>query len=143
MATTVYTVEEVELQDETTVTLRPLVVIKLRRFMKMMGEMATSEDEEVIEEIMLNCAAFCLARQRPEFWNDKKKNGTYPNPDATDDNEEPKELERLKGGYTDAFIEVADMPTVTKIIEICGGINFNDPNLLRAAMEAQQAGMTS
>lgn len=145
MATTVYTVEEVELQDGKTVTLRPLVVKKLRRFMKMIAEMGTT-DEEGAEDILLNCAAFCISKERPEYWDVNKKNGTYNDPDYTptgNEDEEIPQVERLKGGYTDDFEEAIDMPTATKIIELCGGINFNDPNLLRAALEAQeQAGTT-
>lgn len=136
MATTVYTVEEVELQDETIATLRPLVVKKLRRFMKMMAEMGSSNDEEVIEDIMLNCAAFCISKEHPKYWNNNKKNGSYPDPDyevTGEEGEEIPQLDRLKGGYTDEFEEAADMPTVTKIIEVCGGINFNDPKLMEAA----------
>lgn len=142
MATTVYTVEEVELQDGRIATLRPLVVKRLRRFMKMISEMGTSDDEELIEDIMLNCAAFCISKEHPQYWDVNKKNGSYDDPayeKSGEDDEEIPQIERLKGGYTEEFEEAADMPTVTKIIELCGGINFNDPNLLRAALEAQQA----
>lgn len=142
MATTVYTVEEVELQDGRIATLRPLVVKRLRRFMKMIGEMGTSDDEELVEDIMLNCAAFCISKEHPYYWDVNKKNGSYDDPayeKTGEPDEEIPQIDRLKGGYTEEFEEAADMPTVTKIIELCGGINFNDPNLLRAALEAQQA----
>lgn len=139
MATTVYTVEEVELQDGTVATLRPLVVKRLRHFMKMMAEMGSTDDEEVIEDIMLNCAAFCISKENAQYWNPKKTNGSYPDPDyeVTGEKDEiiPK-IERMKGGYTEDFEEAADMPTVTKIIEVCGGINFNDPKLMEAAAAA-------
>lgn len=151
MATTVYTVEEIELQDGNSVTLRPLVVKKLRRFMKMIQEMSALDDEEKIEDLMLNCAAFCVAKEHPEYWDMDADNGTYPDQewqpgDGDDKDAKAPEVARLRGRYTDAFEDAADMPTVTKIIELCGGINFNDPNLLRAAALAQaeaEAGTTN
>jgi hypothetical protein len=109
--------------------------------MKMMADMGSTNDEEVIENIMLNCAAFCISKENPKYWDMDKDNGEYPDPDWKSEGDDDKEapiLQRLKGGYTEAFEEAADMPTVTKIIEICGGINFNDPNLLRAAAAAAQ-----
>lgn len=142
MATTVYTVEEIELQDGNTATLRPLVVKKLRRFMKMIQEMSALDDEEAIEDVMLNCAAFCVAKEHPHYWDMDVDNGTYPDPQwqpGDDKDATAPEIARLRGRYTDAFEDAADMPTVTKIIELCGGINFNDPNLLRAAAAAAQA----
>jgi hypothetical protein len=146
LATTVYTVEEVELQDGRIALLRPLVVKRLRRFMKMMAEMGTTDDEEVIEDIMLNCAAFCISKEHPQYWDVNKHNGSYPDPDYVKvgaENEDIPKIDRMKGGYTEEFEEAADMPTVTKIIEVCGGINFSDPNLLRAAQEAAaQVGTT-
>lgn len=149
MATTVYTVEEVELQDGNSATLRPLVVNRLRRFMKMIGEMGSLDDPEEVENIMLNCAAFCISKEHPQYWDVDGDNGTIPDPDwepGDDDKKDAKapQIPRLKGKYTDAFGDAADMPTVTKIIELCGGINFNDPNLLRAAAAAAaESGTTS
>jgi hypothetical protein len=145
LATTVGTVEVVELQDDTEVVLRPLVIAKLEKFMEMMAEMAYADDDKATQRIMFNCAAFCLSKQRPDFWDQNKSNGSYPNPDASseDGDNTPKTIKFMKGGYTEDFAEAVDLPTVTKIIEVCGGINFNDPNLLRAAAEAQAANGTT
>lgn len=137
MASSAGSVEEFELQDDTTVILRPLVIARLERFMDMIEEMGKADDEKIVQKIMFNSAAFCLSKSRPEFWDVKKDNGAYPNPDASEDNDEPKTIKYMKGGYTADFAEAVDTPTVVKIIEICGGINFNDPNLLRAAAEIQ------
>ena len=143
MATTVYTVEEIELQDGKTALLKPLVIKKLRRFMKMLEEMSYFDDDEKLTDCMLNMAAFCISTEHPEYWNEKVKNGTIPNPHP--EGEDDEEITLLNGRYTEEFEEAVDQQTLAKIIEVCGGVNFNNPELLRAAAEAQaaQAGMTS
>lgn len=111
MATSVYTTEEVELQDETTVTLKPLNIKSLRTFMKIMesfGEEDTTEEEGL--DILLDASALCLKSQRPEFWDENK--------------------------HTETYEEAVDMPTVYKILDVCGGVKLNDPNLLAMAQEA-------
>jgi hypothetical protein len=113
LATSVYTTEEVQLQDETTVTLKPLNIKSLRKFMKVMekfGEEQTSEDEGL--EILLDASALCLKGQRPEFWD-------------TDED-----------SHSEAYEEAVDMPTVYKVLDVCGGVKLNDPNLLAMAQEA-------
>lgn len=116
MATTVYTTEDVTLQDGESVTLRPLNIKGLRKFMKKMDDFQKVESEEDGLEVLLNAAAICLMKERPDLW-DKTKN----------ENE---------GGYSDKAEDVFDMPTIYKIIEICGGVKLNDPELIAAATEA-------
>ena len=124
MATAVGTREEITLADETDVVLKPLVIFELRKFMKIIEKFTKATDEDEAMDVAIEAAAFCLKGQRPEFWNDKKNNGV-------DENDKP----RPKGGHTEEFEKVADMDTIYKVLEICGGIKLNDPNLLRAAME--------
>lgn len=112
MANAVYTVEEVSLQDGSDVTLKPLPIAGLRVFMKMFEEFSKAEDEEQGLDVLSKCAAYCLSRAKPEYWDKEKK------------------------AVTEAWEEAADLPTVYKIIEVCGGIKLNDPNLLAAAAEA-------
>ncbi|WNN94624.1 tail assembly chaperone [Streptomyces phage Phredrick] len=112
MATTVYTTEEVELQDGTTVTLKPLTIKNLRKFMKTMEAFAEAETEEDGLEVMLDSAALCLKTQRPEFWNEKTNK------------------------HAEDFEDAIDIPTIYKVLDVCGGIKLNDPNLLAAAAEA-------
>ena len=38
----------------------------------------------------------------------------------------------------DAFEDVLDVPTINRILEVCGGIKMDDPNLLAAAVLAGQ-----
>lgn len=112
MATTVYTTEEVQLQDESTVTLKPLNIKNLRKFMKTMESFADAETEDEGLEVMLDASALCLKSERPEFWdNDSNK-------------------------HSESFEDSVDMPTIYKILDVCGGLKLNDPNLLAAAQEA-------
>jgi hypothetical protein len=141
LANTVYSVEEIELQDGRTATLRPLVIKRLRRFMKMMGEMGTADEPEIAEDIMFNCAAFCLSKEHPQYWDNNKSNGSYPDPEYVvtgAEGEEIPQIDRLKGGYTEEFEEAADTPTITRILKVCGGIDFENPELMKAALAAQQ-----
>jgi hypothetical protein len=112
MASTVYTVEEVSLQDDSVVVLKPLTIKTLRKFMKVMEGFGSAENEDEGFEVLLDAAALCLKSSRPEFW----------------DNVEDK--------HSEEFEDVADMPTIYKVLDVCGGIKLNDPNLLAAAVEA-------
>ncbi len=115
MATTVYTAEEVELQDGTTVTLKPLNIKALRKFMKIMDSFSSAETEEDGLEVVIDASAVCLAKQKPEYFDESK--GEH-------------------GGASDEWEDVADMPTVYRILNVCGGVNLNSPELLAAAEEA-------
>lgn len=86
------------------------------------------QSEEEGLEVLLDAAAVCLMKQVPEYW-DKHKN---KNEDGV-----------ARGGYSDEAEEAFDMPTVYRIIEICGGIKLNDPDLIRMAMESVQAAETA
>lgn len=115
MATTVYTSEEVELQDGTVVVLKPLNIKGLRKFMKVMEDFGKVETEEEGMDILVAAASICLMKQAPQYY------------DAT---------KGENGGASEEWEDVADMPTVYKILDVCGGVKLNDPNLLAAAEEA-------
>lgn len=110
LATTVYTTEEIELQDGSQITLKPLTIKNLRKFMEIMKGFETAATEDEGFEVCLDAAALCLKTERPEFWEE--------------------------GKHTEQFEEVADLPTIYKVLDVCGGIKLNDPNLLAAATEA-------
>lgn len=116
MATTVYTTEEVELQDGTTVLLRPLPIKTLRKFMKIMEAFGTAQSEEEGLDVISDASATALSKARPEFYDKTKKDGL--------------------GGSSEEWEEVADIETIYKILEVCGGIKLNDPNLLAQAQAA-------
>lgn len=128
MATTVYTVEEIVLQSGREITLRPNSISLQRKFMKAFKEVIRSNttpdeeddrdpfDQEDTFDQMVNLAAICLKNIAPDL--------------ADADSRE--ELE-----------DELDEPTVYKIIEVCGGIKLNDPNLIAAAMASQEAAGTN
>lgn len=83
------------------------------------------ETEEEGLEVLLDAAAICLSKQAPEYW-DKHKNKN-------------EETGQPIGGYSEEAEDALDMPTVYRIIEVCGGIKLNDPDLIRQAMESVEA----
>ena len=123
MALEVYKVETIELQDGTEVELRPLSINRLKKFMAKIAEFGEpittikgekkEDTEKRQEEIGMNrlvdAATLCLSNKIPELCADREK------------------LE-----------EALDMPTIYKIIDLCGGIKLNDPNLIAAATAAMR-----
>ena len=109
MATTVYDVEEIQLQNGSTVKLKPLTIKELREFMKVIQrtQEVTSEDETL--NILIEACAVALKKQLPDLVKDRE-----------------------------AFEDVLDVPTMNRILEVCGGIKLDDPNLLAAAVLAGQ-----
>ena len=110
MASSVYTVEQVELQSGTTLELKPLPIKTLRKFMAQLAKLSEVKTEDDGIDAMLALAALCIQAQVPELVKDQ-----------------------------DALEEALDMPTVYKIIEVCGGVKLNDPNLLAAAQRMATA----
>lgn len=126
MATEVYTTEEIKLRDGTAVTLKPLAIRGLRKFMRAWGEyveyLQANADKPKEEqdsdldvgdkqfEVFLELCSLCLA-------------------------------EELKQGRTDEeFIDYLDRTldeqTIYRILDKCGGLKLNDPNLQAAALAA-------
>lgn len=109
MATTVYDIEEIQLQNGAIVKLKPLTIKELRKFMVVIQKTAevTSEDETLT--ILIEACAVALEKQLPELVKD-----------------------------IDAFEDTLDVPTINRILEVCGGIKMDDPNLLAATVLAGQ-----
>ena len=111
MATTVYTVEEIELQDGKTYAFKPLNIKLLRRFMNAFSSLEAVETEDESIDQMIDLAAICIESVDKELAADR-----------------------------DRLEEALDNPTIYKIIEVCAGIKLNDPNLIAAAVTAMEAG---
>lgn len=114
MAKTVYTVTEVELQDGTIVELRPLNIKNLRLFQDKFKEMQSVDGEETLSDDdalskLVDLVAICLKSKLPELVADR-----------------------------DALEEALDIETMYVVIEKCGGIKLNDPNLVAAALAATE-----
>jgi hypothetical protein len=68
-----------------------------------------SQNEDETLTILIDACAIALEKQLPELVADR-----------------------------DAFEDALDVPTMNRILEVCGGIKLDDPNLLAAAVLAGQ-----
>lgn len=109
MATTVYDVEEITLQNGATVKLKPLTIKELRKFMVAIQKTVNVTTEDETLSVLIEACAVALEKQLPELVADR-----------------------------DALEDALDVPTINRILEICGGIKMDDPNLLAAAVLAGQ-----
>jgi phosphohistidine swiveling domain-containing protein len=109
LATTVYDVEEIQLQNGAKVTLKPLTIKELRKFMEAIKKTAEVQSEEETLTILIDACAVALEKQLPDLVKDR-----------------------------DALEDSLDVPTINRILEVCGGIKMDDPNLLAAAVLAGQ-----
>ena len=109
MATTVYDVEEIKLQNGDTAQLKPLSIKELRKFMAAMNKAQESITEDQSLSVLIDACGIALEVQLPELIKDRDK------------------LE-----------EALDVPTINRILEVCGGIKLDDPNLVAAAVLAGQ-----
>jgi hypothetical protein len=107
LATTVYDVVEIELSNGESLTIKPLPIKQLRKFMAIIQKMDDPEleSDNAAMEIFIEAAMVCLEVFKPELSVDKDK-----------------------------FEELVEIPTMMKILEVAGGLKLNDPNLLGAAL---------
>lgn len=129
MATTVYTQEQIALQDDKEVTLRPLAIGRLRRFMASWEKFKEAETEDETLNVFINCSGIAL---EADF------KGQFDSLRASKD--EAEEGEVLSAEYKAYLEEVLDMETIYKIMEVCGGMKLNDPELLAALAATAEAG---
>lgn len=71
MADTVYTVEEIKLQDGTEVTLRPAVIKVLRKGNRILEGLAETDKEDEAFDVLVEAAVACLEKQIDGFDKDK------------------------------------------------------------------------
>jgi hypothetical protein len=110
MATAVYDVVSVELQDGTTLELRPLPIKQMRTFMKKLETLGeTPEDGSEVDGMdqIVDLTKICL--------------------------EKNKGASKIKD-----YEDVLDLPTAYKIIEVCTGVNLADPKLMELATTATE-----
>lgn len=119
MATTVYDSETIKLQDGREVTLVPLAIGRLRRFMAAWAEFANLEREDQAFDIYINCCGIAL---------EKAVEGDF---ETTRDDDKV-----IPDDYREYLEDVLDMDTIYKILEVCGGLKLNDPKLLAEVEKA-------
>lgn len=114
MATTVYDIVTLELQDGTEVQIRPLPIKQLKVFMKKLGDLGKpeNEDSEEEDEFLVMDQVVTLARLCLE------KNAAAKN--------------------VEDWEEALDMPTAYRVIEYATGVRLDDPKLIETAMTMSQ-----
>jgi hypothetical protein len=107
LATTVYDVVEIQLSDGSTLSLKPLPLKHLKKFMTVIRSIDSKPDatEDDAMDIFIQAAMVCLEVFKPELSTDLEK-----------------------------FESVIEVPTMMKILEVCGGLKLTDPNLLGAGL---------
>lgn len=107
MATKVYDEIEIELSNGESITVKPLSIKQLRKFMEIIKKMDAEDiqDENDAMEIFIEACMVCLEKTLPEVAKDKDK-----------------------------FEDLIEVPTMMKILEIAGGLKSADPNLLGASL---------
>jgi hypothetical protein len=126
MATTVYEQVDIALQDGTVVTLKPLSIGRLRRFMKTWEQFKEVEEgNDISLDIFIECSGIALEGELAE----KVENRFGADKTLTEE-------------YRTYLEDYLDMDTIYKIMEVCGGMKLNDPNLLAAAQAQVEAGQS-
>lgn len=123
MATEAYDTVELTLQDGTDVVLKPLNIARLKRFMKSwqrFKELDLENDELGAFDLYIDCAGIALESNLAHKYETKGEGEDFLNPK-----------------YKEYLEETLDMDTIFKILEVCGGLKLNDPNLLEAVARAQ------
>jgi len=101
MATKVNKEETVTLQDGTEVTIAPLNIKNLRKFMEVVKGFEKAADDLEGLDLMVEACAVALSKSNPELAEDN-----------------------------DRLEEVLDMPAINKIMSVAGGVDMSgDPNL--------------
>ena len=125
MATRIYNTVEVTLQDDTDVVLKPLPIGRLRRFMKAWEGFSEVTNDYEGFNVFINCTGIAL---------EDNFRGRFDSLKATGDRAEQGEF--LSPEYKEYLEDTLDLDTIYKVLEVCGGINLNDPKLLAALEEA-------
>lgn len=104
MATKVFTTEELELQDGTMVTVKPLTIKRLRKFMNVIAQLNNTEgvaededEEERAIDLMFDACVIALEQNNPKVIEDR-----------------------------DNLEDALDIPTMWKILEVAGGIEMGN-----------------
>lgn len=121
MATSVYEVQELILDDGSTVTCKPANIKVLRKGNELLSALGDVEDNDEGIRKLLDIVSLCTKRERPEF--------------EIDEVDDEGEKTGKKVTNYDLMEDLFDMDTMFKVIEIFLGVKLNDPKLLEAAAQ--------
>ena len=103
MPTTVYETLEIKLSNGNTITVKPLTIKNLKKFLAVVNKLKDEnvKTEEDAMEVFIEAGMVCMEQFAPEIATDK-----------------------------DLFEETIEVPTLMKVLEIAGGLKLNndDPN---------------
>lgn len=119
MATTVYEVQELILDDGSTITCKPANIAVTRKGNELLAALGDVDDNDEGVYKLLDIVCLCLKRQRPDFETDDENGKKVTNYEVLE--------------------ELFDYDTMFKVIEIFLGVKLNDPKLLEAALEMARA----
>lgn len=121
MATTVYEVQELVLDDGSTVTCKPANIKVMRKGNELLTKLGEVEESDDGIHALLDIVCLCTKRERPEF--------------EVDEVDDEGEKTGKKVTNYELMEELFDMETVFKVIELDLGVKLNDPKLLEAAAQ--------
>ena len=133
MATAVYEIRELVLQDGSTVSCKPAPISILRKGNKMLSVMDNiddiedpngelTDDDKGVRKV-LEIVAVCLKAQRPDFYKQEE----VENPDGS--------VTKRTVVHYELMEDLFDLDTMFKVIELELGWKLNDPNLVEAATQ--------
>lgn len=128
MASTVYKEEEITLQSGKDVTLRPLTIGRLRRFMEAWGKLQGLPEEDDGFDVFVNCCGVALEDSFADQFDNLKASAA-----------QKAKGEFLSPEYKEHLMDVLDLDTIYKIIEVSSGIKLNDPKLQEEVLAAAAA----
>ena len=107
MPTTVYETLDIKLSNGKDISVKPLTINKLKKFLAAVNELQsdTVKTDEDAMEVFIKAGMICMEQFAPELSTDR-----------------------------DLFEDVIEVPTLMKILEVAGGLKLNDsdPNYLGA-----------
>lgn len=126
MAKEAYDKVELQLQDGTEVVLMPLNIGRLKRFMKAWGrfkDIDLEKEPDAAFDIYIDCSGIALEPNLGARFNTKGEGDDV-----------------LDKKYREYLEDTLDMDTIFEILDVCGGLKLNDPNLLEAIAKTQVDG---
>jgi hypothetical protein len=102
MPTTVYETFEIKLSNDNVITVAPLKINRLKKFLAVVKPLQEDKDitEEKAMEIFVKAGMICMEQFAPDLATDQEK-----------------------------FEDTIEVPTLMKILEVAGGLKLNDdPN---------------
>lgn len=125
MATRAYNEEVLTLQDAREVTVRPLPIGRLRRFMDAWEKIENAKNDRDGFVVFVNCAGIAIEHEFKGVFDSLKAPAS-------------EEGEFLSEEYKAYLEEILDLDTIYKILELAGGLKLNDPKLMEAVLLAAE-----